>query len=219
MGHDCFRKSEENHESWGVARRLAIIFGIVVVFSALEALVGNLIGSVSLTSDAIHMLSDSIAVGINLITICLVLMGQGYSPQRTRARAFVLSMMILTVSMFFVAQEAWGKFLEPQEISSVPVLIATATLGLLVNLVMLRIHHKTPHAHQDGLHHSLKIHMLSDLLVSIGVVLGGCALLLTGWTRIDSAVTLFVALPITLLGAIRLNIEDWNNGTKSWTID
>ena len=161
-----------------------------------EFAVGFLTSSLALISDAGHMATDALGVGMALAAITLATR-KNSNPHRTFGlyRLEILAALANAVLLFAVAGyvlfEAFNRFGEPPEILAGPMLIA-ASLGLVVNVLcwwLLR----------DGARESVNVEgaaleVLADLISSIGVVLAGVVIVTTGWTYADSIVAVLIGL-------------------------
>lgn len=182
--------------------KLWIAFGIGAAFMVVEFAVGFATSSLALISDAAHMLTDVLGVGMALAAI-MVARRAKTGPNRTFGlyRAEVLAALANAVLLFgvagYVVYEAIGRFGNPPAVPGLPVVLA-ATLGLLANIVsflMLR----------DGAKESINLRgayleVLADLIGSVGVLISGIVTLVFGWRYADPimgvAIGLFV-LPRT----------------------
>ena len=120
------------------SRRLAMAFGVLLAFFVLEAVVGYLTSSLALLSDAGHMLTDVLGVGMALAAITAA--RRPASAKRTFGwyRIEVLAALANAVLLFAVAGyilvEAVGRFQDPPQVAGLPMMI-TAAAGLAANVV------------------------------------------------------------------------------------
>lgn len=174
---------------------------LTATFCVAEAVGGLLTNSLALLTDAAHMLSDVGALGLALFATRMA--GRPATPAKTfgyhRAEilAALLNGVVLCVLVVFVLREAWGRLADPPAVGGVGMTIV-GLLGLGVNVLVAR----RLHAHRR---HSLNLrgaylHVLSDLLGSIGVLVAGIVVVATGWTLVDPLVGIGIALLI-LTGA------------------
>lgn len=182
--------------------RLAAALVIGVVFLVFEILVSVLTGSLALLSDAAHMLTDVLGVGMALTAIVLARRsGPNYRRTFGLYRAEVLAALANAVLLFGVAAyvlvEAVGRISDPPAVPGLPVLI-TALVGLVANLAAFALL-------RSGAQESLNVRgayleVLADLIGSVGVLISGAVTLTTGWRYADPilgvAIGLFV-LPRT----------------------
>ncbi|WP_447004061.1 cation diffusion facilitator family transporter [Saccharothrix isguenensis] len=192
--------------------RLWIAFGIGAVFMAVEFAVGIATGSLALISDAAHMLTDVLGIGMAIAAIMLARRThRGGSRTFGLYRAEVLAALANAVLLFgvagYVVYEAVGRFDDPPEVPGLPVVLA-ATAGLVANVVaflMLR----------EGAKDSINVRgayleVLADLVGSVGVLISGAVTLIFGWRYADPvmgvAIGLFVLPRTCKLAASALRI-------------
>lgn len=176
--------------------RLAIALGILLAFLALEVAVGLATSSLALLSDAGHMFTDVLGVGMALAAIATA-RGTGTSDRRTFGlyRAEVLAALANAVLLcgvaVWVVVEAVGRFAAPPAVPGLPLLL-TAAAGLLANVAVLALL-------RDGATESLNLRgayleVLADLVGSVGVLLAGAVTLATGWPFADPLVAIAIGL-------------------------
>lgn len=180
-----------------VERRLAWALALVTVFMVVEAVGGWLTGSLALLADAGHMLSDGLALGLALAGFWF-----GRRPPDDRRSygyrrfevlaAWVNGVALSGVALWIVAEAAF-RILEPIPVLAAPML-AVAAVGLVVNLVTLRIVTVAGETHINL--RGAALHVIGDLLGSVAAVTAAVVILLTGWTPIDPLLSLLVALLI-----------------------
>lgn len=197
------------------ARRLAWAFGVLAAFLVLEVVVGLATGSLALLSDAGHMFTDVLGIGMALAAITAARRG-GHDGQRTFGlyRAEVLAALANAVLLFGVAGwvliEAIGRFADPPEVPGLPVMLAAAA-GLAANLVAFALL-------REGAKESINmrgayLEVLADTLGSVAVLLAGALTLVFGWRYADPvaaiAIGLFVLPRTWALGrqAVRILVQ------------
>lgn len=170
--------------------RLGVALTLLAVFLVVEVVAGLLTNSLALLSDAGHMLTDVLGLGMALAAIQLA-----SSRRERRHRTFglyrleILAALTNAVLLFAVAiyvlVEAIRRFSEPPDVLGGPMLIV-ASLGLAANLVAFFLLRK-------GAKESLNVEgayleVLSDTVGSVGVIIGAIVLSVTGWTWVDPLV-------------------------------
>ncbi len=186
------------------SKRLWIVLGLTAAFMVAEVVGGVLSNSLALLADAGHMLADVGALALSLIAMRLAL--HPPSAERTfgYVRMEILAALANGATLLFVSGwivwEAWGRLSAPQEVDG-PLMMAVAGVGLIVNLVGAGLLHT--HADENLNVRGAYLHVLGDLLGSIGAIGAGALILLTGWTPIDAIVSMVIAALI-VLGAWRL---------------
>ena len=186
------------------SRRLWIVLGLTATFMVAEVVGGILSNSLALLADSGHMLADVGALALSLVAMRL--MRRPPSPERTfgYVRMEILAALAngatLLVISGWIVWEAWERLAAPPEVNG-PLMMGVAGVGLIVNVVgagMLRTH-----AHGNLNIRGAYLHVLGDLLGSIGAIGAGALILLTGWTPIDAIISIVIA-GLILLGAWRL---------------
>jgi len=175
---------------------LTAAFGLAAAFMAVEFVVGFATSSLALISDAAHMLTDVVGVGLALTAILVARRSTG-RPSRTFGlyRAEVLAALANAVLLFgvagYVVFEAIDRFANPPAVPGLPVLIA-ASLGLAANVTSFLLLRK-------GSEESLNIRgayleVLADLIGSIGVLISGAITLIFGWRYADPIIGVAIGL-------------------------
>ncbi len=166
-------------------RRLLVAFALTACTLVAEAVGGWLSGSLALLADAGHMLVDALA-------LLFAWLGAHFArkPADARrsfgyARLEVLVAYTNALAQFvlvaWIAFEAISRLFVPHAIAS-GLMLGVATAGLFVNLLVLRVLHA--HAADDLNTASARLHVLGDLLGSLGAVV---AALLIRYARLDWA--------------------------------
>ena len=186
------------------SKRLWIVLGLTATFMVAEVVGGVLSNSLALLADSGHMLADVGALALSLMAMRLA--RRPPSPERTfgYVRTEILAALINGATLLLISGwivwEAWGRFGAPPEVDG-PLMMGVAGVGLIVNLIGARLLHT--HAHDNLNMRGAYLHVLGDLLGSIGAMGAGALILLTGWTPIDAIVSVVIA-GLILFGAWRL---------------
>ena len=180
-----------------IKRRLVGVLALTAVFTVAEVVGGVLSNSLALLADAGHMFSDVAALGLSVMAIGLA--NRPPSDRRTYgyARFEILAALVngaalLVVAVLIVA-EAWDRLREPVAIDG-GVMLVVASLGLIVNVIAAFVLHA--HAHDNLNVRGAYLHVLGDLLGSIGAIAAGVVVLTTGWTLADPIISALIALLI-----------------------
>jgi cobalt-zinc-cadmium efflux system protein len=176
---------------------------ITVALLVVEVVGSVLTGSLALLVDAAHVLTDVLALGLALVASRLAT--RTATARRTYgwARAEVLgataqAAVLLGVGVF-VLIEAIRRFAEPADVPG-PALLAFGVLGLAGNLASLLVLRRA--GGRDLNSRAARLEVLNDALGSVGVLVAGLVIALTGWTRADAIAALLVGaliVPRTLL--------------------
>lgn len=175
-------------------RRLAVALALAASFMVAEVVGGILAHSLALLADAGHMLSDAAALGLALFAAWIA--RRPPSPRRTYGyyRAEILAALVNGAALLaiagFVGVEAVRRLAAPAPVRT-EVMIPVALLGLVVNLAMLGVLHGSRHANLN-----LKgawLHVLTDTLGSVQVILAGVLIAALGWSWADPVASLAIA--------------------------
>lgn len=188
-GHD-HGTGEIKHEKplWWA---LALTGGFLIA----EVVGAYLTNSLALLSDAAHMGTDTLALVIALIAVRLS--RRPADAQRTfgyvRAEAMgaMVNGMLLFVVAGYILWEAVGRFRQPPEVASTGMLVI-ASIGLVVNLIAMRL---LKAGSSDSLNiKGAYLEVWSDMLGSIGVIIGALVIKFTGWAIVDPILAVLIAL-------------------------
>lgn len=199
MGHD------HSQMSAGMAQRGRLVATVCIGLSVVVVqIVGALwSGSLALLADTVHVFADVFGVIMTLVAITIA--ARPTKPRRTfglyRLEIFVtvLNGVFLLGLSGFILYEGIRRWIEPEQVDA-PVMLAAALYGLAANAVGVWLLRR-------GASKSLAVkgaylEVLSDALGSVGVVIAAIVLWATGWDRVDSIVSIAIALfmiPRTLL--------------------
>ena len=188
------------------SKRLLTAFLVTAVFMVAEVVGGLLSGSLALLADAGHMLTDAAA-------LLVALMAVHFSQRKPNARhtfgylAAFLNAAALLVIVVFILWEAIRRFFEPQPVMGAPMLII-AIAGLLANLFAFWLLHRGSEEKNINVR-AAALHVLGDLLGSVGAIAAAIVILATGWTPIDPILSVLVSC-LVLRSAWRLLKESFH---------
>ncbi len=169
------------------------------VFVVIEAGVGFSIHSLSLLSDAAHNLADVGTLVLSLIAFRLLKVKANerytYGYRKTSILVALFNSVILLVSIGAIAFEAIHKSFDPEPMPGSTIAIV-AGIGILINGTTAFFFRSEKE--RDINIKSAYLHLLSDTLVSAGIVVGGIAIIFTGWYWIDSVLSLIVVIVILI---------------------
>ncbi|MCW5252083.1 MULTISPECIES: cation diffusion facilitator family transporter [unclassified Streptomyces] len=186
--------------------RLAVSFGLIASYFAVELAYGLLSGSLALLSDAGHMAADVVALGAALVATRVATRPdrtgrRTYGSYRAEVFASLLSVLLMLGVSAYVVIEAIGRIGSTAEVSSGPMMVVGG-IGLVINLVALALL-------RSGASESLNVkgaylEVVADTAGSVGVVVAGWLVATTGqpvWdTVIALAIGAFVAVRAVALG-------------------
>ena len=198
---------DERPSAAGVpARTLAVAVIVTLAFAAVEALAGWWSGSLALLGDAGHMLTDAVALLIAALAARVALLPPSARHSYGMARAelvaaFVNAAFMLTVVGMLVV-EGIARLLDPVEVEGTTVAVV-AGAGLVLNLGVAWMLSRVG---RDLNVRAALLHVVGDALGSVAALVSGVVVMLTGWTRIDPALT-FVIAGLIGFSSIRLARE------------
>ncbi len=179
-------------------RAVLIALVITLVFAATQLIGGFIANSLALMADALHMATDAASFCLTLFAFWVA--KRPASPRMSFGyyRAEILGALISGAALWiicgFLIYEAVERIAHPPPVEGGIVFII-ALITLIMNLVTMKILHGSS---KDSLNvRAAYIHVLSDLLGNIGVIIAGAIIYLTGWYLADPILTIaFTALII-----------------------
>ena len=176
-------------------RPLWIALGLTTAFLVAEVIGGILTNSLALISDAAHMFTDSAALAVSLAAIRI-----GRRPAdgkrtfgyyRFEILAATFNAILLFLVAMYIIYEAYERIGNPAKIESTSMLVVAA-LGLVVNLISMRLlqRDKDESLNIKGAY----LEVWSDMLGSIGVIIGALIIKFTGWSWVDSFIAVAIGL-------------------------
>src|SRR5215475_4701018 len=185
------------HAPKDFGRTFAIATVLNVGLVAIQVFYGIAAHSLALLADAGHNFGDAlgllIAWGAHVLARLRPTARYTYGFRSASILAALLNGVILLVATGAIAWEAIGRFFEPREVAGMIVMIVAA-VGILINGLsawLLMSGQKT-----DLNIRGAFLHMVADAAVSLGVVIAGGLILLTGWNWLDPAVSIAISLVI-----------------------
>ncbi len=176
----------------------AIKFALIVTlaFMAIQLIGGIIANSLALLADAVHMGTDAAAFVLSLFAFWMsrrpATSKMSYGYYRAEILGALLSSAALWVVSVFLIYEAIRRMAAPPEVRGGLVFII-ALITLVMNLITMRILHGTQ---KESLNvRAAYLHVISDLLGNIGVLIAGAIIYFTGWYIADPILTiLFMGL-------------------------
>ena len=185
-------------------RRLTLALGITAVVMVIELVGGWLAGSLALLADAGHMLADAAALAVALFAAWIAqrpaTAQRSFGFMRLEILAALVNGAVLIAVAVGIGVEAWRRLQAPPPVDGA-LLLGVASVGLVANLAAVAILHR-------GHEHSLNqkgayLHVLGDLLGSVGALAAGALVLVAGWTLADPVISLIIGV-LVLVSAWRL---------------
>jgi cobalt-zinc-cadmium efflux system protein len=186
--------NDHDHRLAGDRRALAGALALVAAFMVIELVSGYVAGSLALLADAGHMLGDAGALALALFAAWLgsrpATPGRSFGYRRAEILAALANGVVLVAIAIWIVVEALQRLRDPIEPSGGWVLLVGA-VGLALNLAaawMLNRRRSESLNVQGALRH-----VLADALGSVGVIVAGGVVLLTGWSYADPLIAVGIA--------------------------
>jgi len=200
-GHDHAHGHGHHHHGPVDTGDWRYLVGLLVnlAFVVCEFTAGVISGSTALMADAGHNLSD--VMGLAMAGGAAVLARRAAGSRLTYGfgKATVLAALgnaiLLLAACAIIAFEAFRRLTYPAPVESGVVMIV-AGIGFVINLGTALLFLKAQHGDLNA--RGAYLHMMADAAVSIGVVISGAAILLTGWSIIDPLVSIAIVVVILL---------------------
>jgi cobalt-zinc-cadmium efflux system protein len=189
VGHD------HDHARVGSRRALATALLLTASYTVVEVVGGLYAESLALLADAVHMLSDNVALGLALFAAWLA--AKPATPERTYGykRAEVLAAlvngMLLVALAIWIFVEAVMRIRDPGDVLG-GWMLAIALVGMAVN-VAAGVVLARARSHSLNVEAAFR-HVFADLLGSFGVAVAAVVILATGWVEADALVSIFIGL-------------------------
>ncbi len=200
--------------------RKALIFTLLLTSTIMivEFIGGLWTKSLALLADSGHMLSDATSLLLSFIAITIA--ARPPSPNKTFGyyRFEMMAALFNGVTLFVIAgwiiYEAIGRFADPPTVASGS-MILIATIGLLANLGSATILLRQGDVEGNLNMKSAYVHVLGDLLGSIGAILAGVVMYVFNWYLADPIISIVVALLIlkSAWGVFSQSVHDLMEGT------
>ena len=195
--------------SRATTRRLAWVLVLTLVTTIAEVAGGLLANSLALLADAGHMLTDDMALALALAAAWFSRRppdpARTYGYQRAEILAALVNGVVLVVVCLFLFWNAWERLLTPPPVDS-GLMAVVALGGLVVNVTAALLLSRAPR----GLNiQAAYLHLIGDLLGSVGALSAAAAIWLFGWTWADPAASFFIGA-IVIVSSTRLVLRSVN---------
>lgn len=182
--------------------RLLAAFSVTALFMVAEVVGGWLSGSLALLADAGHMLTDAAALLMALLAV-------QFARRKPNARhtfgmlrlttlaAFVNALALLVITALIV-WEAVRRFYQPQPVAG-GMMLGIAIAGLLANLLSFWLLHRGSEEKNLNVR-AAALHVMGDLLGSVGAIIAALVIMYTGWTPADPILSILVSLLVLRSG-------------------
>jgi cobalt-zinc-cadmium efflux system protein len=177
----------------------AFIIGIVLnfLFVLIEVIIGLRIHSLALLSDAGHNLADVAALALSLLAFRLLKIKSNkrytYGYRKTSILIALFNALVLLVSIGAIVFRAIQQFTHPEPLPGFTIAFV-AGIGILINTISALLFFRDKE--KDLNIKSAYLHLMSDAVISLGIVIGGVIMYYTHWYWLDSLLSIGIALVI-----------------------
>lgn len=196
MSHDHHTGHHHHHASEGGTKLLWVTL-LNVFITVAEFVGGVLSGSLSLLSDAVHNLGDTLSVAFawfaGRVGVRKASMRYTFGYKRAEILAAFLNAALLIAICLFLLKEAWERWHSPEEIDG-SLMLWVAVVGLLANLFSVLILQKEKDHNINT--RAAYLHLLGDTLSSVAVIVGALAIMWGGVYWVDPLITVLVSIYI-----------------------
>ncbi|WP_456333240.1 cation diffusion facilitator family transporter, partial [Fervidibacter sacchari] len=189
-------KSLSDHEQI-LRKRLWIAVGLTSFIFLAELIGGLWTRSLALLSDSFHVLTDAFSLVLTLAAIYLAMRPPSdrhtFGLHRLEIFAAAFNAGSLLVICFWLALEAIERLLHPQPILAKEMLVI-AIVGFVANIIVISLLHS--HMSRSLNVRSAVLHVIGDTASSVGVIVAGAIMALTGWFWVDPLLSLLIVAVI-----------------------
>lgn len=178
-------------------RRLALSLVITLVFVFVEIAAGIYSNSLALLTDAAHNFTDVLALALSWWALRLTSQPANQDKTYGYHRAGILTALVNSTTLVIIAlgifYESYRRFLNPPEVQA-EVLIGVGMVAVVINVVTALLVRR-------GAEHDLNIrsaflHLMGDVMSTIGAVIAGVIILYTNWNWLDPLVSVLIGFLI-----------------------
>lgn len=201
-GHSHGHGHGHSHSHTGNKKALLISFLLISTFMIVEVIGGVLTNSLALLSDAGHMLSDAVALGLSFFAIKLgerkATQSKTYGFQRFEIIAAALNGITLIAISLYIFVEAYDRLNDPPQVQSLGML-TISVIGLLVNIIAAWVLMKGDKDENLNVR-SAFLHVIGDMLGSVGAIIAALLIYYFGWGLADPIASVIVAILVLISG-------------------
>jgi cobalt-zinc-cadmium efflux system protein len=207
-----------HHDRRDVTRKLTVATAANVLVVIAELTIGLWAGSLGLIGDALHNLTDALALVIALIAVRLERRAptseKTFGYQRAGILAAFINAAMLVAFTFLIFREAYERLRAPHAVQT-SLMLVTAIVALLVNgLTALSLRHESRH---DVNIRGAFVHMIGDAVSSFGIIVAALLIRATGNPLWDAVVSIFIGVLIlwSSYGVLRESVNLLLEGTPA----
>lgn len=201
-----------------VTRKLTIATTANVLVVVAEVLVGIYAGSLALIGDALHNLTDAVALVIALVAVRLArrapTSGKTFGYQRAGILAAFINAGMLVAFTVFIFREAYERLMHPHPVLTTPMLLAAAVALVVNSATAMSLKH---HSRDDVNIRGAFVHMVGDAVSSAGIIVAALLIRATGAAQWDAVISMFIGVLIlwSSYGVLKESMNLLLEGTPS----
>ena len=201
MSHLHSHKHSHHNYSELKGRPLVISIFLNILITVAQVIGGLLSGSLALLSDALHNFTDVLSLIVsyiaNIFTKRKASIHKTFGYKRAEILAAFINASTLIIIAVLLIIEAIKRFQNPQEIDSILV-IWLSFLGIIANGISVLLLKKDAEVNMNM--RSAYLHLLTDMMASVAVLIGGLLMKFYQMFWVDSVLTLAIALYLIWVG-------------------
>lgn len=201
MSHSHDHSHDHSHGHVHTDNKKVLLFSFVIItaFMIVEIIGGFLANSLALLSDGLHMFSDAVSLGVALVAFIYAEKHATLSKTFGYKRFEILAALFNGVTLFIIGiiiiVEAIQRFFKPTEVQSSEMFIISVT-GLIINIVVAFLMFSGGDTKDNINMRGAFIHVLGDLLGSLGAIIAAILIWAFGWTIADPIASIIVSILI-----------------------
>ena len=177
------------------SKRLTLSLVITAAFVVVEIIAGIFGNSLALLTDAAHNFTDVIALGLSWYALRIATKpahaGKTYGYHRVGILVALVNSTTLIIIAIGIFIEAWHRFITPPEVDST-ILIGVGALAFIINIV-------TAWMVKEGSENDINLrsaflHLMGDVLSTLGAVIAGVIIAFTQWNWLDPLVSVLIGV-------------------------
>ena len=218
--HTHHHNHTHNHVHTNNKKILTISFIIIGLFMIVEILGGFIANSLALLSDGLHMFSDTVSLGVALIAFIYAekdaTSTKTFGYKRFEVLAALFNGITLLIISGVIIIEAIRRFFNPIKVQSTEMFIISV-IGLIVNIIVAIIMFKSGDTSHNLNMRGAFIHVLGDLLGSLGAIIASILIYVFNFTIADPIASILVSIIIlkSAIGISRSSLNILMEGTPS----
>lgn len=201
MGHSHSHHHDHHHHPDVKGRNLIISILLNILITVAQVIGGLVSGSLSLLSDALHNFSDVLSLIVSYVANLLSKRPSSNNKTFGYKRAEIIAAFVNAAALMIVAIilifEAVERFQQPQEVAS-NLVIWLSLLGICANGFSVLLLKRDADSNMNM--KSAYLHLLTDMMASVAVLIGGILMKFFQWYWVDPALTLAIAVYLIYMG-------------------